>query len=74
MPCTDNALLNHIRDAMELDLRPKQAWTDVARLTEEGLDAANLGPGDNALAHQAHEWISTRDLQQFYEGLKRSLQ
>ncbi len=73
-PCTDNALLQQLRKAMGLDIKPKQAWTDVARLSEAGLDAANLGPGDNALAHNVDEWISAYALERFYDGLKRSLQ
>jgi len=73
-PCTDNPLLQQLRDAMVLDVQPKQAWTDVARLTEAGLDAVNLGPGDNTLSHQKDEWISAYALEKFHDGLKRSLQ
>ena len=73
-PCTENALVQQLRKAMGLDIKPKQAWTDVARLSEAGLDAANLGPGDNALAHNIDEWISAYALERFYDSLKRSLQ
>jgi succinyl-diaminopimelate desuccinylase len=73
-PCTENPLVQQLRDAMGLDVLPKQAWTDVARFSEAGLDAANLGPGDNALSHQKDEWISAYALERFHDGLKRSLQ
>lgn len=74
MPCTGNPLVKQLRDSMGLEQRPKQAWTDVARLADLGLDAVNLGPGDNALSHQRDEWISAAHLEEFARGLRRFLQ
>jgi succinyl-diaminopimelate desuccinylase len=70
----DHPLLNAWRKSERLPIAPKQAWTDVARLTERGIPAVNYGPGETAQAHQADEWCSIASLDTAYNSLLRFFQ
>jgi succinyl-diaminopimelate desuccinylase len=53
-----------------LVVRPKQAWTDVARFTQYGVAAANFGPGLTTQAHQQNEYAELPLLLENYERLR----
>ncbi len=60
-----NPLLQKLVDS-GVEVRPKQAWTDVARFAKRGVDAANLGPGIPAQAHQEEEYTELGLLEDCY--------
>lgn len=68
--CARNPLFQQWILASGLPVTSKQAWTDVARFSQMGVDAVNFGPGDTAQAHQANESCSLAALVTAYEKLK----
>jgi succinyl-diaminopimelate desuccinylase len=69
----DHPLVRRLMDRTGVDVEPKQAWTDVARLAAHGIPAANLGPGATAQAHQRGEWIALEALARGYELYEKFL-
>ncbi|HSG79405.1 MAG TPA: peptidase dimerization domain-containing protein, partial [Acidimicrobiia bacterium] len=51
----------------------KQAWTDVARLTQRGVPAVNYGPGETAQAHQRTESVAIGNLDVAFDAMRRFL-
>ena len=69
--CADNALLAELRAvAGEPEVCAKQAWTDVGRLSREGIDAVNWGPGAVSQAHQAGEWVEVAAVERCVTALR----
>ncbi len=64
-----NPLVERLRAAGGLDVRPKQAWTPVAEFAEAGVDAVNCGPGDPRYAHTEDERVSVEALVRSFEVL-----
>lgn len=71
--CADNSLFQQLLSLTGLPAASKQAWTDVARFSEFGVDAVNFGPGETAQAHQANESAPIPALALAYEKLARFL-
>ncbi|MGZ8579550.1 MAG: hypothetical protein ACXWWX_08520, partial [Actinomycetota bacterium] len=68
-----NALVERLRRAGDLEVRPKQAWTPVAEFAEAGIDAVNFGPGDPQYAHRDDEQVDVAALVRSYELVSRFL-
>ena len=73
MPSGDHPLVKALAAAGVRGVEPKQAWTDVARFAAKGIAAVNLGPGENAQAHQKNESTSLVLLHEGYAIFERWL-
>jgi succinyl-diaminopimelate desuccinylase len=67
----DHPILTAIQSLVPIEA--KQAWTDVAQLTELGICAFNFGPGRQDQAHMPNECIDTNDMNNYEIMLNRML-
>jgi succinyl-diaminopimelate desuccinylase len=56
-PNLASPLVAEMVGTLDLAVRPKLGWTDVARFAAHGIPALNLGPGDPQVAHTAEECV-----------------
>ena len=68
-----NPLVTRLREAGDLPLRPKQAWTPVAEFALAGVDAVNFGPGDPQYAHRDDERVEVHSLVRCHAVLRAFL-
>jgi succinyl-diaminopimelate desuccinylase len=66
---TGSPLVRALRAAGDLEVESKQAWTNVADFSANGIDAVNFGPGHTAYAHRQDEQVEVSALVRAYEVL-----
>ncbi len=68
-PALEHPLIASMIEREGLVVGAKLGWTDVARFSELGVPAINLGPGDATLAHAADERVSRAPLERVHRAL-----
>ncbi|MGH2681333.1 MAG: succinyl-diaminopimelate desuccinylase [Actinomycetota bacterium] len=69
-----NPLVERLREAGDLPVGTKQAWTSVAEFGLAGIDAVNFGPGDPQYAHRDDERIQVAALVRAVQVLRAFLE
>lgn len=73
-PWRDAPLVVRFLGVTGAPVEAKQAWTDVARFSAEGVPALNYGPGLTAQAHQAGEYVPVENLRLARTAITRFLE
>lgn len=73
LPALDHPVLASLISENQLPVEAKLGWTDVARFAEQGIPAANFGPGDPLLAHTADERVERAPIERCFAALDRVL-
>jgi succinyl-diaminopimelate desuccinylase len=66
-----NPQVERLRATTGFAVEPKQAWTNVADFTSQGVAAVNLGPGETKYAHTREERVEVAALERTFEALQR---
>ena len=74
MPYKNHPMTQRLAACGVTAIERKQAWTDVARFAQLGIPAVNLGPGENAQAHQKNESTSLTLVREGYRIFETFLQ
>ncbi len=72
--CSSNPLFQRFVALTGAKATSKQAWTDVGRLSQHGIDAVNFGPGLTSQAHQAGEFVPAEEIERSYRMLRAFLE
>ncbi len=68
-PNLTNPLVDEFVRGLELPVRPKLGWTDVARFASRGVPALNYGPGDPTIAHTQGEFVTRESIENAHSVL-----
>ncbi len=68
-----NPLVAEFIGTLDLAVRPKLGWTDVARFSAHGIPALNFGSGDPEVAHTQGEFVTREAVEGCYAVLAHFL-
>jgi succinyl-diaminopimelate desuccinylase len=68
-PNLSHPLVAEFAGLLDLPVRCKLGWTDVARFSAHGVPAVNFGPGDPEVSHTAGEHVTRASVEGCFTAL-----